>query len=129
MRKHYLQQIAALIPLVVLAGCAPAATEVDDNRSETGEKVIEVELVSYEIHMPETLQAGTISFHVVNNSEDDEHSMKVEGQGIEEELEPHLQPGEEGTLTVDLAPGTYRVYCPVDDHAEEHGMEIEITVE
>jgi uncharacterized cupredoxin-like copper-binding protein len=129
MRKRYLRQIAILIGLVALSGCVPAPTGVDQNQSTAVENVVEVELVSFEIHMPETLQAGTITFDVVNNSEDDEHSIKIEGQGIEEELESHLQPGEEGTLTVDLAPGTYRVYCPVEDHADEHGMEIEITVE
>jgi uncharacterized cupredoxin-like copper-binding protein len=90
--------------------------------------MVEVELVSYEIHMPQTLQAGTNTFHVVNHATDEEHSFEIEGNGIEEELESHLQPGEEGTLTVDLPAGTYTVYCPVEDHRTAHGMEIEVTV-
>lgn len=154
MSKHYASLLALLVGLLVLAACMPVAPareddapsepslnendngNTNDNAAENdnqagteGGNVVEVELTSYEIDMPKTLQAGTITFHVVNNSQDDEHSIEIEGEGIEEELEPHLEPGEEGTLTVDLAPGTYRVYCPVNDHAEEHGMEIEITVE
>jgi uncharacterized cupredoxin-like copper-binding protein len=140
MRKAHALLICLLAGLIFLSACTPVAPgreedepagneneNVNSNDNEA-ENVVEVELVSYEIHMPMTLDAGTITFHVVNNSQDDEHSIEIEGNGIEEELEPHLEPGEEGALTVDLAPGTYRVYCPVDDHADEHGMEIEITV-
>ena len=47
--------------------------------------------------------------------------------GIEEELEQHLQPGASDTITVDLTPGTYAVYCPVDNH-EAEGMRVELTV-
>jgi uncharacterized cupredoxin-like copper-binding protein len=137
MRKQYAFLMAWLVGLFVLVACAPATTGTEnDGPSEPslndneGENVVEVELVSYEIQMPMTLKAGTITFHVVNNTPDDEeHSFEIEGNGIEEELEHHLKPGEEASLTVDLAPGTYRVYCPVEDHAEEHGMEIQISVE
>jgi uncharacterized cupredoxin-like copper-binding protein len=123
MKKLYLLIVVLLIGSFALSACAPAIAPDTE-----GENVVEVELVSYDIHMPQTLESGSITFHVVNNSDDDEHSIEIEGNGVEVELEPHLQPGEDGTLTVELAPGTYRVYCPVDDHAEEHGMEIEITV-
>jgi uncharacterized cupredoxin-like copper-binding protein len=30
-------------------------------------------------------------------------------------------------LTVDLTPGTYEVYCPIDDHRAQ-GMQVEVTV-
>ena len=56
-----------------------------------------------------------------------EHNFEVEGQGIEEELPENLAPGATGTLTVDLAPGTYEVYCPVGNH-EDEGMRVELTV-
>src|SRR5688572_8648759 len=134
MRKLHTLLISLLVGLMFLSACtpvvpgreedAPAVNENENanNNDNEAENVVEVELVSYEINMPTTLDAGTITFHVINNSDDHEHSIEIEGNGIEKELEPHLQPGEEGTLTVDLAPGTYRVYCPVEDHAEEHGM-------
>jgi uncharacterized cupredoxin-like copper-binding protein len=56
-----------------------------------------------------------------------EHNLEVEGQGIEEAFDSNLQPGETRTLEVDLQPGTYEVYCPVADHADQ-GMRVELTV-
>lgn len=53
------------------------------------------------------------------------HAVEVEGDGIEEETET-IQGGK-AELTVDLKPGTYEFYCPVDDHKEE-GMKGELTV-
>jgi len=53
------------------------------------------------------------------------HAVEVEGDGIEEETET-IQGGET-ELTVDLKPGTYEFYCPVDDHKEE-GMKGELIV-
>jgi uncharacterized cupredoxin-like copper-binding protein len=61
-------------------------------------------------------QPGTYAFEVVNEGQV-AHALEIEGQGIEEETET-LQPGERATLTVDLSPGTYELYCPIDDHAE-----------
>jgi hypothetical protein len=93
----------------------------------TGEMgTIDVSLVDGQIHMPTSVAAGTVTFNITNNGTM-EHSFEIEGNGIEEGLEATLQPGESGTLTVDLAPGTYTVYCPVDDHRAQ-GMELQLTV-
>ena len=100
----------------------PMTEETPDEEVNT----VQVELVSFEIGMPETLPAGPTEFEVTNAGED-EHSFVIEGQGIEEGLDSNLQPDEAQTLQVDLEPGTYVVYCPVDDHREE-GMELELTV-
>ena len=43
------------------------------------------------------------------------------------ELDKTLGPNEMGTLQVNLAPGTYQVYCPVDGHRES-GMRLSLTV-
>jgi uncharacterized cupredoxin-like copper-binding protein len=87
---------------------------------------VEVSLVEFEMQMADTVAAGTVTFNITNNGTM-EHSFEIEGNGVEEELEPHLQPGESATLTVDLAPGTYTVYCPVSDH-RSRGMELTFTV-
>jgi uncharacterized cupredoxin-like copper-binding protein len=73
------------------------------------------------------VKAGTVTFDVTNDGQV-VHNLEVEGNGVEEELEQDLQPGDSGKLTVDLQPGTYEWYCPVDEHAEQ-GMEGELTVE
>jgi uncharacterized cupredoxin-like copper-binding protein len=72
-------------------------------------------------------RAGTVTFNVTNDGELP-HNLEVEGSGVEEELEQDLQPGDSGELTVDLEPGTYQLYCPVGDHAEQ-GMEGTLRVE
>jgi hypothetical protein len=76
--------------------------------------------------MPSELPAGPTTFEITNDGTI-EHNFEVEGQGIEEELPENLAPGATGTLTVDLAPGTYEVYCPVGNH-EDEGMRVELTV-
>ena len=41
-----------------------------------------------------------------------------------------IEAGQSTTLEVDLAPGTYTVYCPVGEGSHRaRGMELELTVE
>lgn len=75
-----------------------------------------------------TVKAGTVSFDVSNDGQV-VHSLEVEAPSGDQELDQDLQPGDTGTLEVDLSKaGTYRWYCPIDSHADQ-GMEGEITVE
>lgn len=94
----------------------------DDMREDT----VEVELVAFEIDMPETLPAGETIFRIENAGEI-EHGFEIEGQG-EEWVVESIPVGESETLTANLRPGTYTVYCPVGNHREE-GMEMTLTVE
>ena len=137
--------VILLAALFALAGCAPVpgAPSTDQTPAagegtatvpvgatpgvpETGENRVEVQLEEYTINMPATINAGQTSFEVTNVGTE-EHSFRIEGQGIEAELERHLQPGETLTLDVNLTPGSYLVFCPVNDHAEE-GMQLNLTV-
>jgi uncharacterized cupredoxin-like copper-binding protein len=56
------------------------------------------------------------------------HSLRIEGNGIEERQTGEIGPGESADLTVTLGPGTYELDCPVDDH-EELGMRGRVTVQ
>lgn len=87
---------------------------------------VEVILTEFEIQMPTELPAGPTVF-LISNTGDAPHNFEIEGQGIEKELESNLEGGEEGRLEVTLEPGTYTIYCPVGNHAEQ-GMELELTV-
>ncbi len=123
--------VATLVSVLVLTlwsggTIARQATPESDATPATEANVVQVELTEFEIRMPEELPAGETTFEVTNVG-DAEHNFEVEGQGIEEEFEENLQPGETKTMTLDLAPGTYEVYCPVGDHAER-GMRLELTV-
>ena len=102
----------------------PAAV-AGDEAMMAGEQV-PVSLMEFTIEMPDTLLAGPVTFAVTNNGTIT-HGFEIENAGLEEELETELAPGETGMLTVDLAPGTYEVYCPIGNHADQ-GMRIEVTV-
>lgn len=85
----------------------------------------EVHLIEYMVHVPATLSAGRTGFNVENGGKED-HAFVIEGNGIREETEV-LKTGGTSSVTVDLTPGTYTVYCPVKDHAQK-GMKTTVTV-
>jgi uncharacterized cupredoxin-like copper-binding protein len=86
----------------------------------------EVTLHDHRIEMEKQLYAGPTNF-MVRNKGSMEHNLEVEGQGIEERFDRNLKPGETRTMQVDLEPGTYEAYCPVDNH-EDRGMRTEFNV-
>ena len=69
--------------------------------------------------------AGKVTFTVTNNGQET-HVLEVEGNGVEEKTDS-IAPGDSGTLAVDLQPGEYEFYCPIDGHRAQ-GMEGKIVV-
>ncbi|HMM28668.1 MAG TPA: hypothetical protein PKD46_10325 [Aggregatilineaceae bacterium] len=105
---------------------------IGEPEAESGEaageaQTVDVSLIDGQINMPTTLAPGRIVFNVTNDGTM-EHNFEIEGQGIEQALNANLQPGESGQLEVELQAGTYTVYCPVADHADQ-GMRLELTVQ
>lgn len=90
-------------------------------------KTVNVILKEFTIDMPSTVAAGPTMFRV-KNSGDIDHNFEIEGQGIEKKFDHALEPGASLSLTVDLKPGTYTVYCPVGNHANARGMKTSLTV-
>ena len=86
-----------------------------------------LELQEYEIRMPETLPAGHQIFLVVNSGTMN-HSLIVDGNGIHKELPQPLPRGDSAQFDIDLEPGTYTFYCPVDEHKGK-GMTRTVTVQ
>ena len=75
-----------------------------------------------------SVKAGTVTIDVSNDSQSTTHNLEVEGNGLADTSLPNdLAPGDSGQLTVDLEPGTYTMYCPIDDHRGQ-GMEGTIEV-
>jgi uncharacterized cupredoxin-like copper-binding protein len=74
-----------------------------------------------------SVKAGNVTFNLKNDGQVT-HSLEIEDvNGEDKELEGEVSPGSNGTLTVDLKPGTYEFYCPVANH-KQMGMTGEITV-
>ena len=103
---------------------APSRTEPALARNVT---VQTVELSEYSIHMPTMLPAGSHQFRVVNAGKE-KHNFEIEGNGLEVKLPDDQTRGNQKTIDVDLKPGTYPVYCPVDKHRDK-GMHTTLTVQ
>ena len=116
-----LVSVVALLWVLPTCGGEPEATGPPDER-------VEIEASSY-VYAPAEVSVGTGTVRfVVHNASDIVHGFEVEGHGMEEEI-AEIQPGGTDSLTVTLEePGTYEIYCPVDDH-EQRGMTGTLTVE
>ena len=86
----------------------------------------QVELSEYEIRMPQTLTAGHQRFRIVNAGKEN-HNFEVTGNGVSAKLPDDLTRGDTTEIDMDLKPGTYTVFCPVDGHRGK-GMQTTVTV-
>jgi uncharacterized cupredoxin-like copper-binding protein len=88
-----------------------------DNPAATPSAAIptqEVHLIEYSIHLPESVPAGRVAFNVENGGKED-HAFVIEGNGVQQKTNT-LKRGDTAALEVELKPGTYTVYCPIDGH-------------
>jgi plastocyanin len=70
-------------------------------------------------------KAGKVTI-TMDNPSSTPHAVEVEGNGVEEETKTLTQGN--AKLTVDLKPGKYEFYCPVDGH-KDAGMKGTLTVQ
>jgi plastocyanin len=73
-----------------------------------------------------TAKAGSVEIDFSNQSQLP-HAVTIEGNGLEEQSTETVTGEDAPPLTVDLKPGTYTFYCPVDGHRSA-GMEGTLTV-
>ena len=119
--------LAALVVAVIgVVGCGgdddgggtTAATTTGESTSTTGQggkaETVDVSLSDFKIDPADpSVKAGRVTFKVKNDGAT-QHNLEVEGPNGETELPKNLDPGQSGTLTVDLSkPGKYEWYCPV----------------
>ncbi|GBC76224.1 Iron uptake system component EfeO [bacterium HR07] len=122
MSKNLISVLAA-VAVVVLSGC-----DLFKGQQPYAPTVQEISVVLKDgqiIPARMTIKAGKVRF-VVKNQGTIDHGFEVEGGGIEEEIDP-FPPGQTRSLELELAPGTYEVYCQVPGH-KELGMKGELIV-
>jgi hypothetical protein len=79
------------------------------------------------------VRSGKLTMQLINEGEDP-HSMAIQRIGPGEAPEgkvteiPATPSKQQGTESVEVQPGRYRMWCTLYDHAEE-GMEFDLTVE
>jgi len=135
-RSHWVSlAVIGLLALLNLAACrgtreaqsgyAQSDAAISDSASTDGVKSlpVEVKIADAAIDMPASVPAGATTFKVMNTGALD-HDFRIEGQGIDKQLDVILKPGESKTLLVDLTPGTYKVTCPAIGDAD-HTMSLQ----
>jgi uncharacterized cupredoxin-like copper-binding protein len=104
----------------------PAATPTATTPSK-GRSAVTISATDFKFSPSDpTVKAGQATFTLRNDGQAP-HALEIEGNGVEEETDT-IQPGQTANLKVDLKPGTYEIYCPVDNH-KQLGMEGELKVE
>lgn len=98
-----------------------------DDAAASGE-VVAVSLFEWGLGPAElTLTPGTYTFEGVNDGTI-QHALALEGEGISAATpDAAYDPGVTQSFTVELAPGTYELFCPIPGH-KEAGMVATITV-
>ena len=119
--------LAFLLLVAVLAvGCT---RESDENANEGADATgaistaIEVELTDEMIEMPDEIPGGLVLFEVTNSGTQP-HGFAIDG--VDATIEK-LNVDELETLEVELEPGTYTVFSPVEGDREA-GLERHLTV-
>lgn len=91
---------------------------------------VEVGEAEYRITLPKstagTLTTGVYVFHVVNRGQQ-VHNLVVDGPEVDNVTTRNLQPGQSADLSVQLATGTYTLYCSIPGH-RQLGMEARLSV-
>jgi plastocyanin len=123
--------VLAAAMLLAMSGCgegrgegnrtAPAPVGTGSTTFGSGaDATVPVSLV--EFRLPRNVRVprgGLIAFEATNDGQS-LHALAVIGPAGQARTQT-LRPGERTTVEVRLPPGTYKWYCPVDDH-EHRGM-------
>ena len=79
-----------------------------------GASQVRVHLSEWKLGLSQlTAPTGEVEFTVTNDGTM-LHAFEIEGQGIEKEMEP-IKVGATRTLRISLPPGSYELYCPIDN--------------
>ncbi|HEX5500573.1 MAG TPA: hypothetical protein VFX03_15160, partial [Thermomicrobiales bacterium] len=90
---------------------------------------IDVSLREWAIVMPANAKAGIVTFTITNDGTKP-HSFDLSGNGVEIYLDAPLDPGQTGSLSANLPPGTYTAISPYGDGVDvQKGMTTDLTVE
>jgi len=76
--------------------------------------------------MADVLHPGRQTFKIANGGKET-HNFVIEGAGLSLKLASDLARGDTAEMPVDLKPGTYTIYCPIDGHRGK-GMQRTVTV-
>lgn len=144
MKKLFNLSVAILFA-IIFASCDSSTTQTEGevieqetvaegtDQAMQNQQMQEIEVVAENMRYNPSqirVQPGQQVRIVLVNRGQEEHNIEFELPDGEQELAQNVQPGNRGTLefTAPTQPGTYTVYCPVENHREK-GMTGELIVE
>lgn len=113
-----------LLTVLILAGCG---SDDGGGSSTAGGEAVQITATDFALDPAEVTvdAAGATTFTLANDGQT-AHALEIEGNGVEEKTDT-VAPGESASVTVDLEPGEYELYCPIGNHREQ-GMEATLVV-
>jgi plastocyanin len=126
-RKVALVVAFALLALALAAGVVLAIVSSlnsdESNNSPAARPTIDVTLTDYQFIAPVEVPSGDLRFNLRNGGSET-HNFGIRGRGISTDI----RSGDSGSFEIDdLPPGTYTMYCDIDDH-EARGMVADLVV-
>jgi len=119
--KEAAESEAAAEPHATTETTAPSTTTTEAKATK-----IDVSETEFKIKLATSpSSAGSYTFAVKNDGAAP-HDFVVKGNGLDEKT-PTLNSGDSDSLTVELEPGTYEVYCSIPGH-KQAGMDLKLTV-
>ena len=101
-----------------LAGCASIDRKQPD-KELVPENVLEIEVRDAKLDVsPAHIDAGRVDLDITNHGLL-EHIVRIEGKGLDEPSDTSVASGQHRRITIRLKPGTYRIFCPDANHAEQ----------
>jgi uncharacterized cupredoxin-like copper-binding protein len=119
--------LGAIVIATALSGCGGGGGKKTVKPASGGGAGTTIKETEYAL-APGTInvtKAGTATF-TADNAGKMVHALEIEGNGVEKKT-GDIQPGSSAKLTVNLKPGSYEVYCPIDGH-KQLGMKATLTV-
>jgi plastocyanin len=137
-RKSWLAALAVGVVVLAATGCSSSskASTSSPNTSSSptsagtvapgsGTKVTVGE-TEYKLALStDSFTAGPYTFTAVNNGKI-VHALEIDGPGVHA-VTGDIEPGQSASVSVELQPGKYDVFCPIPGH-KALGMNAEITV-
>jgi hypothetical protein len=117
------------VVIVLSAGALGGCATLGIYRPGTDEapEVVTVTLTDSSMDVaPPLVGTGKVGLEIVNGGQL-EHGFQIVGPGTDEQSGEFLTTGEHRRLSLKLAPGAFRLFCPDDDHAKR-GVSARLTV-
>jgi plastocyanin len=114
---------------IATAGCGGSSSSTTGSETTTNASGATLTIVEKDFSLDPsspTVKAGSVTIEAKNEG-GTSHALEIEGNGLEEQRTDTVGPNDSSFITVDLKPGTYTMYCPVDGH-RGLGMKGTITV-